>query len=107
MEFVARNTRYNVGDFDVSLLYIWQRLFLRRVIVYLVTTISLAVISVITVRDFRRVISAITWWLFAYRYIDNHDARLSARYIAYGDADFGVLHMRFRTGAFYGALFAL
>lgn len=40
------------------------------------------------------------WWIFAYHYTANNDAQLSERYIAYYDATFGVLNMRFRTGAF-------
>lgn len=61
---------------------------LCRVIVHLVTQISLAAITDMTARDFVRVIAAITWWLLAYHYAANHDAQFPARYIAYGDAPF-------------------
>lgn len=44
---------------------------------------------------------------FAYRYCAFGDADFAARYITYGDAPFGVRHMRFKPGAFHGALFAL
>lgn len=71
------------------------------------TPISLAVIIAMTARDFVRAIFAITWWLLAYHYAANNDAQLSVRYVAYFDADFGVRHMRFKPGAFHGALFAL
>ena len=80
---------------------------LRRFIVRLVTPLSLSVISVITVRDFAWGIAAVTWWILAYHYNANHDAPLSARYIAYGGVLFGVRHMRFKAGAFYGTLFAI
>ena len=73
---------------------------LRRVIVRLVTPISLVVIFVITARDFVCVICAISQRILAYRYTANNDAQFSARYIAYGDATFVVRHMRFKPGAF-------
>ena len=44
---------------------------------------------------------------FAYRYCAFGDADFTARYVAYGCVLFAVRHMRFKPGAFYGALFAL
>ena len=44
---------------------------------------------------------------FAYRYCGFGDADFAARYVAYGGVLFAVRHMRFKPGAFYGALFAL
>ena len=82
-------------------------LILCRVIARLMTPISLAAIADITARDFAWGIAAVTWWILAYHYNANHDAQLSARYVAYSGVLFAVRHMRFEAGAFYGALFAL
>ena len=75
-------------------------LILCRVIARLMTPISLAAIADITARDFAWGIAAVTWWILAYHYNANHDAQLSARYVAYGDVLFAVRHMRFKPGAF-------
>ena len=69
---------------------------LRRVIVRLVTPISLVAIADITARYFMRGICAILQRILAYRYTANNDAQFSARYIAYGDAAFAVRHIHFK-----------
>ena len=74
---------------------------LRRVIVHLVTPISLAAITDMTARDFVREIAAVMRWIFAYHYAANNDAQLSERYVAYCDATFCTLHMRFGPGDFW------
>lgn len=107
MAFVSRDTRYNAGDFGVSLLRVLLCVFCVALLYLYRRHFPPDSITDITARDFVRVISAITWWLLAYHYIDNHDAQLSSRYITYGVVCFGVRHMRFKLGAFHGALFAL
>ena len=64
-------------------------------------------IAHITAWNLWRVTRAMTQAILAYRYCAFGDADFTARYIAYGGVLFGVRHMRFEAGAFYGALFAL
>ena len=80
---------------------------LQRVTTHIMASFLRDIIAPIIEWHLWRVTRAITQVILAYRYCGFGDADFAARYIAYGGVLFGVRHMRFETGAFFCALFAL